>query len=551
MVVRRDLLGADLAALPRAHCDVLVVGTGVAGLACALAAAPTGHVVLVSKDTIAENNTAYAQGGVAAALAPDDSPELHAIDTLAAGAGLSDNETVSRLVRDGPTRIRELLALGAQFDEADGVLSLGREAAHSSRRIAHAGGDATGREIHRTLCSAAMIQVGIAIRERTLVVDLMVADGRVVGATLLHQDTGQLSVVLAHATVLATGGIGAIYERTTNPLVTTGDGLAAAYRAGAAVVDMEFVQFHPTALALPGNPLFLISEAVRGEGAILRDEEGVAFMREYDPEAELAPRDVVSRAIWDRCRETGTRNAYLDCAPIPTAKLESRFPTIVRTCLRKGLDPRSEPIPVVPAAHYHMGGIRVDVDSATSLPGLFACGECACTGVHGANRLASNSLLEGLVFGTISGVHAAESAPERPTFPADHAGASRKQPATFASDASVENCTHDLRALMWGRAGIVRSGEGLTDALAKIEKWLRRFGTPAPQRASVELANMLLVARLVVLGALRREESRGAHYREDFPARDDAEWRRHIARQIGNGADGRAAEIETLQEVME
>jgi len=546
------LLNVDLASLPQAHCDVLVIGTGVAGLACALAAAPTSHVVLITKDTFAENNTAYAQGGVAAALAPDDSPELHASDTLAAGAGLSDNDTVFRLVHDGPERVRELLALGARFDEANGTIMLGREAAHSSRRIAHAGGDATGREIHRTLFDAATIQVGIAIRERTLLVDLLVAEGRAIGASLLHLDSGQLSVVAAKATVLASGGVGALYERTTNPLVTTGDGMAAAYRAGAAVADMEFVQFHPTALALRANPLFLISEAVRGEGAILRDVDGVAFMHDYDPDAELAPRDIVARAIDDRCRRTGARHVLLDCGPIPPAVFEERFPTILRTCLKQGLDPRLEPIPVVPAAHYHMGGVRVDLNSATTVSGLYAAGECACTGVHGANRLASNSLLEGLVFGSISGLSAAEQTrPEVRELIESIRLKPAKRAAAYPSSRAVDDCIHDLRALMWDKVGIIRARQGLQEALQKMKRWQARFGAPAPQRNAIELANMLTAARLITLSALRREESRGAHYRSDRPERDDGRWRCHIQRSIRRRSDGEIEEeVEELQEVL-
>jgi L-aspartate oxidase len=530
---------------------VLIIGTGIAGLSCALAAAPTSHVVLITKDTLAENNTAYAQGGVAAALGPKDSPELHASDTVAAGAGLSDSLTVSRLVNDGPERIRELLSLGVRFDETNGSISLGREAAHSSRRIAHAGGDATGREIHRTLAQAAQIQVGIALRERTLLVDLLVAGGHAIGALLMHLDTEQFSVVLARQTVLASGGIGAVFGRTTNPLVATGDGVAAAYRAGALVADMEFVQFHPTALATADNPLFLISEAVRGEGAILRDDEGVAFMESYHPSAELAPRDVVARAIYDRCQRTPEGRVFLDCSPIEPETFARRFPTILRTCVSQGVDPRKEPIPVTPAAHYHMGGVRVDPDSATALPGLWAAGECSCTGVHGANRLASNSLLEGLVFGSQTGLSAAKRSRNEAREQLRAAHPPHAEPTGPApSDEEIDQAIAELRQLMWDKVGIVRTRQGLEEALSKIEHRLTRYGKPVATRRAIELANMLALGWLVARGALRREESRGAHYRADYPERDDERWQCHIASRLEPINGGEATRrIEEIQEV--
>jgi L-aspartate oxidase len=550
-VLRRHLTGVDLTHLPCVQCDVLIIGTGVAGLSCALAAAPSRRVVLVTKDTFEENNTAYAQGGVAAALAPDDSPELHAKDTKVAGAGLSDDDTVMRLVHDGPDRIRELIALGIGFDQEDGQLQLGQEAAHSSRRIAHAGGDATGRAVHRTLWNAVVVQMGIAIREHTMLLDIIVEDGRALGAMLLHLHTGSLSLVSTRAIVVATGGIGAIYEWTTNPLVATGDGIAAAYRAGASVADMEFVQFHPTALALRENPLFLVSEAVRGEGAIARDRAGVAFLRDYHPDGELAPRDIVSRAILDHCQRTGERYVNLDCSMIDPGYFARRFPTILSACLRHGLDPRTEPIPVTPAAHYTMGGIRVELDSRTDIEGLYAAGECSCTGVHGANRLASNSLLEGLVFGSISGLSAAGADAS------DLGTRIRRLPWTAPCPPEerpewrVVECIAELRSLLWRDVGIVRAGEGLSRALAKIEAWLGEFGVPLLRRADIELANMLVVGRLVVLSALRRDESRGAHYRVDCPERDDERWRRHIYRRLIGALGDDLAEEEGTYEVME
>ncbi len=550
-MLQRHLTGLDLSQLPCVQCDVLIIGTGVAGLSCALAAAPNRRVVLVTKDTFEENNTAYAQGGVAAALSPDDSPELHAMDTLVAGAGLSDDTTVMRLVHDGPDRVKELIALGIGFDEEGGHIVLGQEAAHSSRRIAHAGGDATGRAIHRTLWNAVVVQMGIAIREHTMLLDLVVDEGRALGAMLLHLDTGNLSLVSTRAIVIATGGIGAVYEWTTNPLVATGDGIAAAYRAGATVADMEFVQFHPTALALRENPLFLVSEAVRGEGAIARDRDGIAFLGEYHPDAELAPRDIVARAIVDRCERTGARYVNLDCSMIDPDFFARRFPTIFRACMRHGLDPRTEPIPVTPAAHYTMGGIRVELDSSTGIEGLYAAGECSCTGVHGANRLASNSLLEGLVFGSISGLSAAG------TDVRDLGTRIRSLPWSAPRELGdrpewrIQECIAELRSLMWRNVGIVRTGEGLSQALAKIDGWLAEFGIPLLRRADIELANMLTVGRLVVLSALRREESRGAHYRADYPDRDDETWRRRIYRRLVGVVGSDLAEHEGMDEVIE
>jgi L-aspartate oxidase len=551
VVLRRRLTGGDLSQLPRARCDVLVIGTGVAGLSCALAAAPSRRVVLVTKDTFEENNTAYAQGGVAAALSPEDSPELHARDTKIAGAGLSDGTTVTRLVEDGPGRIQELIRLGIHFDAVDGHLALGQEAAHSSRRIAHAGGDATGREIHRTLWRAVRVQMGIAIREHTMLVDIVACEGRVLGAVLFHLDTMSLSLVTAGAVVIATGGLAAIYERTTNPLVATGDGIAAAYRAGATVADMEFVQFHPTALALREHPLFLISEAVRGEGAIVRDLAGVAFLKEYHPDAELAPRDVVARAILDRCARTGAEHALLDCRSIDPDYFAKRFPTILKACLQHGLNPREVPIPVTPAAHYTMGGIRVDAESRTDVEGLYAAGECSCTGIHGANRLASNSLLEGLVFGSISGLSAAGSDPRELEGRLQCLPTGKGEPARDHDEAQVLEWTRELRQLLWRDVGIIRSGQGLSEALAKVESWLDNLGGPLPRRADIEFANMLEVARLVILFALRREESRGAHFRSDYPERDDEHWQRRIYRRLVGTGDQSPIEEEGTYEVVQ
>ncbi|HQK94382.1 MAG TPA: L-aspartate oxidase [Armatimonadota bacterium] len=550
---RRYLVDCDLSTLDRHTCDVLVVGTGVAGLSCALSAANLGkRVVLLTKSTLYENNTAYAQGGIAAALSPDDTPALHAQDTFAAGAGLCDEDNVNQLVTLGPLRVLELIAMGATFDSENGVLCLGREAAHSSRRIAHARGDATGREIHETLSRAVLNHANVDLRQGTLLVDLLTHDGRCVGALTFMPDRGRLAVILAPATVLATGGLGAVYARTTNPTVATGGGIAAAFRAGADVMDMEFVQFHPTALATDTYPMFLISEAVRGEGAIIRDVSGVAFMREYHPDGELAPRDVVARAIFDRMNRTGADHVLLDFSSLSTEEIENHFPTILRTCLSSNYDPRKEPVPIAPAAHYAMGGIRVDADGRTSLPSLYACGECACTGIHGANRLASNSLLEGLVFGTGSGASAASLSDED----LSHMTAVPRQISGNGSRSrgslDVEATTQALRNLMWSACGIVRSGPGLEAAIDQIREWERAMGTPAWDAAAFELCNMLTVARLIAESALCRRESRGAHFRSDAPETDDENWLCRIVRRLDQAADaGDYATVEQMDPVSE
>lgn len=560
MEARRYLLSVDLAAIPRRECDVLVVGTGVAGLSCAVAAAEHSHVVITTKDTVSENNTAYAQGGIAAALGPDDSPELHARDTLAAGAGLCDEDPVMRLVAEGPERLMELIRLGAHFDQENGDLALGREAAHSMRRIVHAHGDATGREIHETLSRAVLAHPRAKILERTLLVDILTQDGRCFGALFLDLHSEELFSLLAPVTVLATGGIGALYSRTTNPLVATGDGIAAAYRAGAALKDMEFIQFHPTALAegapqraADSDPMFLISEAVRGEGAVLRDAEGVAFMNDYHPLADLAPRDVVARAIFQRMRSTGRRWVNLDLTPIPPEVLTARFPTILQTLRHRGLDPFAQPIPVSPAAHYMMGGIQVDTHSRTSVSGLYACGECACTGLHGANRLASNSLLEGLVFGTGVGKDAASPtrSPGRLEAPAEFGEVHRAEEGE--GDLDYRAAREALREVMWEKVGILRWAAGLEEVLARIEGWMQDVRVVRPHREAIELNSMLTVAQTMARSAALRQESRGAHFREDFPELNDHEWRRHIIRRLThtNGALARLeiVEVEQFEEV--
>ncbi len=511
--------------------DRIIVGSGVAGLTAALTARGHGRTLLLAKDLLAESNTRYAQGGIAAALGADDSPTLHLDDTLAAGAGLVDEPAASVLTAAAPRRIAELLALGVPFDREDGRLALGREAAHSARRIVHAGGDTTGARLEETLVDRVREAASeVEVREQTLVTRILAERGRVAGAEVLDGCTGRLEQIAAPVVILATGGAGQLYHYTTNPAVATGDGVALAYRAGAEVMDLEFIQFHPTALRLAGAPAFLISEAVRGEGAVLRDAAGRAFMAEYDARAELAPRDVVARAIHEELARTDADCVYLDLTRLLVERVRARFPGIAAACLGYGLDITQQPIPVAPAAHYVMGGVRTTAAGETNVRGLFACGEVACTGVHGANRLASNSLLEGLVFGQRALQRSLEAAP-----PAAASADAAALPPAQQGEAGPPSLD-ELQRLMWDLAGIVRTGEGLAYACSVLGAWERSL-PPATDHASHELANLLLVARLVSAAALLRRESRGAHFRADFPRPSPAGVRHVVLRR---DADARA-----------
>lgn len=513
------------------HSDYLVIGSGVAGLFCALKAAPNGRVSLLTKGEILHCNTALAQGGVAAAVMPDDSPRLHLDDTLTAGAGACDPAAVDVLVREGVDRVLELAAMGVPFDaDTAGNFQVAREAAHSRARVIPALGDGTGLAIARTLSGLALAADDILIHTMTHAVELLTSEGRCVGALVLNRSR-EPEIHLARAVVMATGGLGRIFARTTNSRACTGEGLAMARRAGAALADLEYIQFHPTALDSDEDPLPLISEAVRGHGAHLVNQHGFRFMTDLHPWAELAPRDVVARAIFDR-QAMGDR-IFLDARHL-RGDLAARFPAIFQSCLERNLDIRKEPIPVTPAAHFLMGGISTDLNGATDLPGLFACGETACTGVHGANRLASNSLLEGLVFG-----HRAAGAMRRcPELPSGLRDAVRIQRMDIR-DLLPPGCSPDdypglpveaqkeliepLRQAMWRHAGLVREKQGMKrclDMLLELER-------TAPSAAN-EARNMITVARLVLAAALVREESRGGHFRSDFPDKSDSLAQHHI-----------------------
>jgi L-aspartate oxidase len=492
----------------------LVIGSGVAGLHTAWRAASHGAVLVLTKRTLHDSATSYAQGGIAAALGAGDTPELHRKDTLAAGAALCDREAVEVLVEEGPARVRELQLAGAAFDlGTDGTLKLGREAAHSARRIVHAHGDRTGAEVARTLIDRVRSTQKANVLEHARVLDLIVEDGRCAGvrASVL----GQAVEIRADATVLAAGGCGQIYRYTTNPMVATGDGFAIAHRAGVRLADMEFVQFHPTALDTPENPLALISEAVRGEGAVLRNAADERFMRARHKLAELAPRDVVAREIFRERQRTGA--VVLDARAMG-AEFATRFPGIFALCQHRGIDPRREPIPVTPAAHYMMGGIVTDLAGRSSLPHLYACGEVACTGVHGANRLASNSLLEGLVF-------AERVARDLPGIPRSSVPRTRPrwQVPPLSDRGAAQVAADAIRQLMWDHAGIDRNARGLRKCLKALEEIHSRL-----DEGMTEERNMCQTARLVTAAALARRESRGGHYRSDYP-RAKGEWRgRHI-----------------------
>jgi len=500
--------------------DYIVVGSGIAGLYTALLARAHGSVCVLTKGSIDECNTKYAQGGIAAAIGADDDPELHLRDTIAAGAGLVDEDAARILVAAAADRIHDLVDFGVPFDSTDGEVALGREAAHSRNRILHAGGDATGAHIEISLGGLAQMS-RITIKEHVQVESIVIEHGRATALVALDTRSNTTERFDAGAIVLATGGCGQLFRVSTNPDVATGDGVALAYRAGAEVQDMEFIQFHPTALRLPGVPVFLVSEAVRGEGGVLRNEAGELFMPRYDDRAELAPRDIVARAILSEMRSTATGRVYLDVTHLPPSRVTARFPQIYRHCLDHGVDMTRDRVPVSPAAHYMMGGVRTNTWGETTVPGLYACGEVACTGVHGANRLASNSLLETVVFAK----RVVERSQEAPGGSAAPAPVARELPASPYEGGPPPD-RPSLQSLMWDSVGIVRDGPGLTRAAAYLSSW--RSAVPSPgDRPAHELANMLLAGHLVAEAARIREESRGAHFRTDFPEPRE-HWRRHI-----------------------
>lgn len=505
--------------------DVLILGSGIAGLYTAIKASEDFQVTVLTKKKIEESNTEHAQGGIAVVIDEEDSPTLHFEDTLRAGAGLCDPLAVRILVEEGPTCVEELMDMGAQFDRHEGELALTREGAHSRRRILHALGDATGWEIERALVAKVKKIPNVTVGEGRFVVDLLENfKGDIVGALVVNEENGEFEGHLANAVVLATGGLGQVYRFTTNPSVATGDGMAVAWRAGANLMDMEFVQFHPTALLIPNAPRFLISEAVRGEGAHLINAAGIRFMEDV-PGKELAPRDIVARAIW---KEMNQGPVYLDFLPIGRERIMKRFPTIHETCLKYGIDVLTTPLPVAPAAHYMMGGIETNSSGETNLPHLYAAGECACNGVHGANRLASNSLLDGLVFGARivkkirSKVEAKRPLWEEILTPKEDLTGMHRSVKQLDGQA-LRNRIQDL---MWETVGILRDEAGLRKATELLMAWERDVW-PRCCVEDLETANMLTVGMVIAQAALDRKESRGGHFRSDYPSQLDVPWQKH------------------------
>ncbi len=533
---RRYLVPFKASRLPQQFTDVLVIGGGVAGLRSAIAAADAGaEVLILAKDTLDESNTWYAQGGIAAVLQPLDSIESHIHDTEVAGAGLCDAPAVKMVIEEGPRRVLELLEWGARFDKQPGNahdLAYAREGGHSFARIVHAFGDATGRELAQTLIRTVRSRDNIRTSEKSFVVDLLTDAGRCVGALALVG--GVPTILWAKNTILASGGAGQLYRESTNPKIATADGHAMAFRAGAALRDMEMVQFHPTTLYVAGSSRALITEAVRGEGAYLVDRNGHRFMGDYHEMKELAPRDVVSRAIVEQIRKTHYTHVYLDVRHLPTPEFRERFPQLARLVDQFEIDLAKDMIPIHPAAHYMIGGVDADLVGKTSLPGLYAVGEASCTGLHGANRLGSNSLLEGLAYGARAGADAAESATRcAGAFPQN---LEHKVIASTKTELDIVDVKSSLRSIMWRNAGIERSGERLVETREIIAFWTRyvmdKSFDPATLGAGAiagwELQNMLTVGFLIATAAYSRTESRGAHFRTDHPQRDDNHWRTHL-----------------------
>jgi L-aspartate oxidase len=541
------LLSVDSREVPLFRFDLLVVGGGAAGVAAALAAAEAGaEVALISKSDLDETNTAYAQGGMAAVLGEGDSFEAHVADTLRVGCGLSEIDRVETTVRGGPGAVAWLTELGAHFARRrDGGFDLQREGGHSVARVVHANGDATGREIQETVRAALLAHPRITAFPGTFVIDLLCApDGRVVGA-LAQTPNRERAVFSGGQVVLATGGAGQIYRETTNPTIATGDGVAIGFRAGASVRDLEFVQFHPTMLYIAGAARVLISEVVRGAGGVLRDRTGDRFMSTYHESAELAPRDVVSRAVFERMVETGDTNVYLDLSDVD-GDPHRLFPRISRICRFFGIDIACDPVPVRPGAHYLIGGLEVDGDGRTTVPGLWAVGECASSGLHGANRMGSNSLLECLVMGRRAGEGAAEAVVDRGIHAFEVRPPRDRELPPAGMKVNVQDVTYSLKSLMWRQLGIERERESMLDADTRIALWMRAVRELAPDElATWELLNMLTVARLVGFAALTREESRGVHHRIDHPA-TDPDWCAHT-RLVPRFDEGRIATVDVAR----
>ncbi|MBM3998236.1 MAG: L-aspartate oxidase [Planctomycetes bacterium] len=525
----RYLAAFDPKRLPHYFTDVLVIGGGLAGLRAANAVDPDWNVLVATKDLIDQSNSSYAQGGIAGVIDKEDRFESHVADTLAAGGPLCDRRVVEMVVREAPDRIRELIDWGTRFDQTDGGLRLGREGGHGYHRIVHALGDATGKEVMRAVIERTRARPNISIWENAFTLDLLTGGGQCRGAVVVDSH-GRRCLVWAKQTILSTGGAGRLFRESTNPPVATGDGVAMAYRAGAQLRDLEFMQFHPTVLYIAGSSRSLITEAIRGEGGRLVDCTGHRFMTEYDARGELAPRDVVSQAIVTQMEKTLHPCVYLDLSSLDARLVRERFPGIDTVCRKFGLDLVKDPIPVRPGAHYMIGGVTVDAEGRTTLPGLWAAGEVTSSGLHGANRLASNSLLEGLVFGVHAGEGASAAARSTPDELRAHGVSNGEQPA-IEEPLDLDDIRNSLQSLMWRAVGVRRTRAALAQAWNTVEQWhgyvlVRQFDDPS----GWELQNMLTVARGMVRAALLREESRGVHLRTDFPESNDA-WLSHISHE--------------------
>ena len=525
----RYLVSFDVRHLPHFFTDVLIIGTGLAGLRAALAVDKSQFVTVLTKaDELTLSNSDKAQGGIASVLDPTDRFEKHIADTLVAGVELCDEAVVKHVIEEGPRRIAEMIEMGAHFDlHDDGSLDLGREGGHGMNRVAHAQGDATGHELVRTVIEQTKKASNIRVCTSTYVIDLLTVEGRCVGALLYSKRHGR-AVIWAKQTIIATGGLGQLYRETTNSAIATGDGMALALRAGAKLRDMEFVQFHPTVLYVAGASRHLISEAVRGEGAYLVDKNGYRFMPDYDERAELAPRDIVSRSIVAQMKKTSSATVFLTVAHKDADEIRHRFPGIYATCLQYGIDITKDRIPVRPGAHYTMGGVLVDMDGRTTIPGLWCVGEASSSGLHGANRLASNSLLEALVYGVTAGIGASQAAKEISDSDLYRLILlSNEMHKSTSVSLNLEDLSNSLKSLMWHNAGVQRNAELMEEGRASLEHWQQyMLATEQQTPLGWELQNMLMVSLLLIHAALQRQETRGGHTRTDFPQRDP-NWCRH------------------------
>lgn len=525
---KKYLVSFDSKRVKHRYIDTLIIGSGIGGLSAAIQAAAGGSVLIVSKAKINENSTEYAQGGIAACLNPEDSFTNHINDTLDTGQGLCDREVVSGVIREAPQRIGELIQWGANFDKENGELVCTKEGGHSFSRILRARGDSTGKEIEDTLIQEVLNHSNIEVLEYTFAIDLLIESNSCKGILAWRQNEGKL-IIDARSVILASGGCGQVYRETTNPEVSTGDGIAMAYRAGAMLQDLEFMQFHPTTLYVAGAERVLISETVRGEGGILRNKYGERFMPKYDSNAELAPRDIVSKSILHEIRKTNYTHVFLDVRHIPKEKLSKRFPKIKELCASFGIDITKQLIPVHPSAHYIIGGVKVDQKGRTNINNLYASGEVACTGLHGANRLGSNSLLEGLIFGYRIGKQIGTGVGMSKTDDLSSSFFQEFSQKHRYRELDLEDVKNSLRSIMWRYIGIEREGKYIAEAVKNITHWSKyiidnEFSTPL----GWEVQNMLTVTRLMCVSALKRRESRGVHYRLDFPGCDDEKWKKHI-----------------------